>query len=83
MPRVVKRSASQALKSAVRPSAASQSVYKPPTGPQWLQDIKLNGFRMPSWIAQLDRLFFVCNSDTLNFVHNLRCSDIEKPELVA
>jgi bifunctional non-homologous end joining protein LigD len=61
MPRVVKRSASQAVKS--RPSRRgaalpqfvppqlSQLVEKPPSGPQWAHEIKLDGFRMA---ARLD-----------------------------
>ena len=60
MPRVVKRSASQALKAgpsrrdAPLPSFVSpqlcQSVEKPPSGPQWLHEIKLDGFRMAARI---------------------------------
>jgi hypothetical protein len=61
MPSVVKRSASQAVKSG--PSRRdmalprfilrklSQAVEKPPSGPQWAHEIKLDGFSMPpaSW----------------------------------
>ena len=60
MPRVIKRSASQAAKSGPsRRSAAlpqfvtpqlSQSVEKPPSGPQWLHEIKLDGYRMAARI---------------------------------
>src|SRR6476646_3609091 len=61
MPRVVKHSASQAAKSGPsrRRSAAlphfippqlSQSVEQPPSGPQWLHEIKLDGFRMAARI---------------------------------
>jgi bifunctional non-homologous end joining protein LigD len=65
MPRVVKRSASQAVKSGPsrrggRKSASplprfiapqlSQPVEKPPSGPQWLHEIKLDGFRMAARI---------------------------------
>jgi hypothetical protein len=60
MPRVVKRSASQAAKSGPpRRSAAlplfvtpqlSQPVEKPPCGPQWLHEIKLDGYRMAARI---------------------------------
>jgi DNA ligase D-like protein (predicted ligase) len=60
MPRVVKRSASQAAKSGPsRRSAAlpqfvppqlSQPVEKPPSGPQWLHEIKLDGYRMAARI---------------------------------
>ena len=61
MPRVVKRSASQAVKSGRSrrgknqsdsplprfiPPQLSQPVAKPPSGPQWLHGIKLDGFRM-------------------------------------
>jgi bifunctional non-homologous end joining protein LigD len=59
MPRVVKRSASQAVKAGPsrrsRPNSAlpqfvppqlSQPVEKPPSGPQWVHEIKLDGFRM-------------------------------------
>jgi ATP-dependent DNA ligase len=56
MPRVVKRSASQALKTnpsrrgvplpAFVPPQLSQPVEKPPSGPQWVHEIKLDGFRM-------------------------------------
>src|ERR1700733_10952712 len=60
MPRVVKRSASQAVKSGpsrqgvplpsfVRPQL-SQPVEKPPSGPQWVHEIKLDGFRMAARI---------------------------------
>jgi bifunctional non-homologous end joining protein LigD len=56
MPRVVKRSASQVVKSSpsrqgvplpsfVRPQL-SQPVEKPPLGPQWVHEIKLDGYRM-------------------------------------
>jgi bifunctional non-homologous end joining protein LigD len=60
MPRVVKRSASQAIKSGPRrrgrslpPFIApqlSQPVEKPPSGPQWLHEIKLDGYRMAARI---------------------------------
>jgi DNA ligase D-like protein (predicted ligase) len=60
MPRVVKRSASQAAKSGPsRRSAAlpqfvtpqlSQPVEKPPSGPQWLHEIRLDGYRMAARI---------------------------------
>ena len=60
MPSVVKRSASQAAKSGPsRRSAAlprfvppqlSQPVEKPPSGPQWLHEIKLDGYRMAARI---------------------------------
>jgi ATP-dependent DNA ligase len=61
MSRVVKRSAAPAIKSGLsRPSRSrrdaplppfippqlSQLVEKPPSGPQWLHEIKLDGFRM-------------------------------------
>ena len=56
MPRVVKRSASQAPTSGPSrrgaplpsfiPPQLSQPVEKPPSGPQWLHEIKLDGFRM-------------------------------------
>jgi ATP-dependent DNA ligase len=56
MSRVVKRSVPQAVKSGpsrrgvplpqfVSPQL-SQLVEKPPSGPQWLHEIKLDGFRM-------------------------------------
>jgi DNA ligase D-like protein (predicted ligase) len=61
MPRVVKRSASQAVKArpsrqsvplpAFIPPQLSQPVEKPPSGPQWLHEIKLDGYRMA---ARLD-----------------------------
>jgi ATP-dependent DNA ligase len=60
MPRVVKRSASQVAKSGPsRRSAAlpqfvtpqlSQPVGKPPSGAQWLYEIKLDGYRMAARI---------------------------------
>ena len=60
MPRVVKRSASQAVKSGPSrrgiplprfiPPQLSQPVEKPPSGPQWLHEIKLDGFRMAARI---------------------------------
>ena len=60
MPRVVKSSASQALKSGRSrrdaalppfvPPQLSQLVEKPPSGPQWLHEIKLDGFRMAARI---------------------------------
>ena len=46
MSRVVKRFASQA----VIPPQLSQPVEKPPSGPQWLHEIKLDGFRMAARI---------------------------------
>jgi ATP-dependent DNA ligase len=56
MPGVVKRSASQAVKSAPShggvplpqfvPPQLSQPVDKPLAGPQWLHEIKLDGYRM-------------------------------------
>jgi bifunctional non-homologous end joining protein LigD len=66
MSRVAKRSASQALKSGLshrgqKPSDSplprfispqlSQPVAKPPSGPQWLHEIKLDGFRMAARIG--------------------------------
>jgi DNA ligase D-like protein (predicted ligase) len=65
MPRVVKGSASQAVKStpsrggqspsalllpAFIPPQLSQPVEKPPSGPQWLHEIKLDGYRMAARI---------------------------------
>jgi bifunctional non-homologous end joining protein LigD len=65
MSRVVKRSASQAVKSAPSragrsrrdallppfiPPQLSQPVEKPPPGPQWLHEIKLDGYRMAARI---------------------------------
>jgi hypothetical protein len=56
MSRVVKRSTGQAVKAGrsrrdaslpqfVRPQL-SQPVEKPPSGPQWVDEIKLDGYRM-------------------------------------
>jgi len=60
MPGVVKRSASQAVKSGPSrrgvplprfvPPQLSQPVAKPPSGPQWLHEIKLDGYRMAARI---------------------------------
>ena len=65
MSRVVKRSALQAVKSGPSrrgtsrsdsplphfiPPQLSQSVEKPPSGPQWLHEIKLDGYRMAARI---------------------------------
>ena len=60
MPRVVKRSASQAVKSdpsrrgvalpVFIPPQLSQPVKKPPSGPQWVHEIKLDGYRMAARI---------------------------------
>jgi bifunctional non-homologous end joining protein LigD len=60
MPRAVKRSASQAAKSGPSGRRAalpqfitpklSQPVEKPPSGPQWLHEIKLDGYRMAARI---------------------------------
>jgi ATP-dependent DNA ligase len=63
MPRVVKRSASQAVKadSSRRsipnsplpifvPPQLSQPVDKPPSGPQWVHEMKLVGYRMAARI---------------------------------
>ena len=60
MPRVVKRFASQAVKSGRSrrgvplppfvPPQLSQPVEKPSSGPQWLHEIKLDGFRMAARI---------------------------------
>ena len=60
MSRVVKRSAWRAVKPSrsrrnsplatfIRPQL-SQPVEKPPSGPQWLHEIKLDGFRMAARI---------------------------------
>jgi bifunctional non-homologous end joining protein LigD len=56
MPRVVKRSASQAVSSGRSrrgvslpqfiPPQLSQPAVKPPSGLQWVHEIKLDGFRM-------------------------------------
>jgi bifunctional non-homologous end joining protein LigD len=63
MPRVVKRSASQTVKAVSSrrsrpnsplplfvPPPLSQAVEKPPSGPQWRPEIKLDGFRMSARI---------------------------------
>jgi DNA ligase D-like protein (predicted ligase) len=60
MPRIVKRSASQAVKSGRSHRGAplptfvapqlSRPVEKPPAGPQWLHEIKLDGYRMAARI---------------------------------
>ena len=62
MPRVVKRSASQAVKSGPSrrgvplprfvPPQLSKPVEKPPSGPQWLHEVKLDGYRMAARIDQ-------------------------------
>src|SRR5258708_22612355 len=56
----VKRSASQAVQTSRShrgiplppfvPPQLSQSVEKPPSGPQWLHEIKLDGYRMAARI---------------------------------
>ena len=61
MSRAVKHSSSQAVKSGPSrrgatlpqfiPPQLSQPVEKPPSGPQWLHEIKLDGYRMA---ARLD-----------------------------
>src|ERR1700733_2316139 len=63
MPRVAKRSASQAVKAGSSrrsrpnsplplfvPPQLSQPVDKPPSGPQWVHEIKLDGYRMAARI---------------------------------
>jgi DNA ligase D-like protein (predicted ligase) len=60
MPRVVKRSAQQAVKTGPSrrgvalpqfvPFQLSQPVEKPPSGPQWVHEIKLDGYRMAARI---------------------------------
>jgi DNA ligase D-like protein (predicted ligase) len=63
MPRVVKRPSSEAARAALSassqpnsplpgfvPAQLSQPVAKPPTGPQWVHEIKLDGFRMAARI---------------------------------
>jgi bifunctional non-homologous end joining protein LigD len=63
MPRVVKRSASQVVKAGSSrrsrsnstlplfvPPQLSQPVEKPPSGPQWVHEIKLDGYRMAARI---------------------------------
>lgn len=60
MSRVVKRSASQAVKPGTSrrgvplpqfvPPQLSQPVEKPPSGPQWLHEVKLDGYRMAARI---------------------------------
>jgi bifunctional non-homologous end joining protein LigD len=60
MPRALKRSASRAVEADlsrrgrplpqfIRPQL-SQPVEKPPSGPQWVHEIKLDGFRMAARI---------------------------------
>jgi hypothetical protein len=68
MSRVVKRSAMRAVKSDPSrqgrsqsasplprfiPPQLSQPVEKPPSGPQWLHEIKLDGFRMAARLGQI------------------------------
>jgi ATP-dependent DNA ligase len=66
MPRVVKRSTSQAVKAGPsrrsRPNAPlppfvppqlSQPVEKPPSGPQWVHEIKVDGFSMAARIERV------------------------------
>jgi hypothetical protein len=65
MSRFVKRSASQAVKSgpsgrwatlpAFVPAQLSQLVAKPPSGPQWLHEIKLDAYRMAARHRQWPR----------------------------
>jgi bifunctional non-homologous end joining protein LigD len=60
MPRIVKRSAPQAVEAGPSHPAASlprfvppqlsQPVEKPPTGTQWVHEIKLDGYRMAARI---------------------------------
>jgi ATP-dependent DNA ligase len=60
MPRIVERSASQHLKPGRShrgvplpqfvPPQLSKLVEKPPSGPQWLHEIKLDGYRMAARI---------------------------------
>jgi ATP-dependent DNA ligase len=60
MQHVVKRTTSQAVKSGRSrrgahlplfvPPQLSQPVEKPPSGPQWVREIKLDGFRMAARI---------------------------------
>jgi bifunctional non-homologous end joining protein LigD len=57
MSRAAQRSASQAVKPGPSrplprfiPPQLSQSVEKPPSGPQWLHEIKLDGYRMAARI---------------------------------
>jgi bifunctional non-homologous end joining protein LigD len=61
MPSVVKRSASKAVNKAgpsrrgaplpqFVPPQLSQLVEKPPSGPQWVHEIKLDGYRMSARI---------------------------------
>ena len=60
MPRIVKRSAGHAVQSGPSrrhapfpqfvPPQLSQPVEKPPSGPQWLHEIKLDGYRMAARI---------------------------------
>jgi bifunctional non-homologous end joining protein LigD len=60
MPRIVRRSALQAVKSGPSrrgvplphfvPPQLSQLVEKPPSGSQWLHEIKLDGLRMAARI---------------------------------
>ena len=60
MSRIVKRSASQAVKAGpsrrrrpspgFRSSSAFPAGREPPSGPQWLHEIKLDGYRMAARI---------------------------------
>jgi hypothetical protein len=62
MPRIVKRSANQAVKVSPKrrgaalplfiPPQLSRPVEKPPSGPQWLHEIKLDGYRMAARLDQ-------------------------------
>jgi bifunctional non-homologous end joining protein LigD len=62
MPRILKRLASEAVRAAPsrsRPNSTlplfvppqlTQPVEKPPSGPQWVHEIKLDGYRMAARI---------------------------------
>ena len=48
--RQVRSVASRSIPSYLRRSAAPQPVERPPSGPQWLHEIKLDGYRMAARI---------------------------------
>jgi bifunctional non-homologous end joining protein LigD len=85
MPRVVKRSASQALGPSRRdaplpafiPPQLSQSVEKPPSGPQWLHEIKLDGFRMAARIDN-GRVQLLTRTG-LDWTDNIRAPSLHSP----
>jgi hypothetical protein len=87
MSRVIKSSASQAVKPGPSPRfVPPQLVDKPPSGRQWLHEIKLDGFRMAARIdngrAQLFTRSFLSTHSSGTIRRGCQCHLYERSSLV-